>query len=420
MPTLSQQILSRAAGLAPSNPAPTGSLVTLVPDRVMLHDSLAPSVIRLLKEKLNVERLPDPDRVAVVIDHVAPAANLATAENQAGLRRWVREQGIENFFESGTGICHQVLIEKGLVEAGQVVLGTDSHSTTYGAVGAFGAGMGSTDIAVCLAAGRTWMRVPCAIRIEVRGSFESTDGIVELGPKDLALEIIRRIGAAGATYQALELFGLDELSEAGRMTISSMAVEAGAKAGIVWPGGLPNQPSWLQLPECSDYERELVIDLAELRHRVARPGRVDDLVEVAELGEINVDVVYVGTCTNGRTNDLQTVARVLDGRRVADGVRLIVVPASAEVMSEVVADGTASALLASGAVFGPPGCGACIGRHMGVLAPGEIAVFTGNRNFVGRMGSPDARIYLASPAVAAETAATGHIASPRALTPCPA
>lgn len=415
MPTLSQQILARAAGLPTDHcPAP-GELVTVTPDRVMVHDSIGPSVMRILREDLGVERLPDPDRVSVVIDHVAPAANLATAENQALLRAWVVEQGIESFFDAGRGICHQLLVQEGLVRPGTVVVGTDSHSTTYGSVGAFGTGMGATDVAVCLAAGRTWLRVPGAIRIEVTGDLTHSSES-ELGPKDLALEIVRQLGAAGATYAALEIFGLEHWTMAGRMTVASMAVEVGAKAGVVMPHP-DDRPDWMQEPERADYDRVLAIDLGELRHRVARPGRVDDLVPIEGEGAPSVDVVYVGTCTNGRAEDLRTVARVLDGRPVARGVRLLVVPASSEVLQEAVTDGTISTLLAAGATLGPPGCGACIGRHMGVLAPGEVAVFTGNRNFRGRMGSPDARIYLASPAVAAETAATGHLARPRALAP---
>ena len=407
MPTLSQQILARAAGLAPGEVPAPGELVTVAPDRVMVHDSIGPAVIRMLREDLGVERLPDPDRVSVVIDHVAPAANPATAENQQLLRRWVADQGIASFFDAGRGICHQLLVQEGLTRPGTVVVGTDSHSTTYGAVGAFGTGMGATDVAVCLAAGRTWLRTPEAIRVDVRGELED-----ELGPKDLALEIVRRLGAAGATYQALEIFGLEHWSVAGRMTVASMAVEVGAKAGIVFPRGA-ERPAWLVEPGPGEHQRTLEIDLAELGHRVARPGRVDDLVPVHEVGAPEVDVVYVGTCTNGRVEDLHTLARVLDGRPVAAGTRLMVVPASAAVLEAAVADGTVGELLAAGAVLGPPGCGACIGRHMGVLAPGETAVFTGNRNFRGRMGSPDARILLASPAVAAETAATGRLVAPR-------
>lgn len=408
MATLSEQILSRAAG----RKVHAGDVITLSPQRIMLHDSIAPSVIALLHDALGVQQLQNPERVAVVIDHVAPASNLATATNQRNLRRWVAAQGIEHFFESGRGICHQLLVEERLVLPGQVVIGTDSHSTTYGAVCAFGTGMGSTDVAVCLASGRTWMRVPDAIRVEVCGSFAPGTG-----PKDLALELVGRLGAGGATGAALELFGLHALPLAGRMTVASMAVEAGATAGLVWPAGLEHEglapPAWLMVPDPDTrYASRLNIDLGALRPRVARPGRVDDLVSIDSLGHVPVDVVYVGTCTNGRLDDLRTVAAVLRGRKVAAGVRLLVVPASAQVLADAVDDGTLAALLAAGATVGPPGCGACLGRHMGVLAPGETAVFTGNRNFTGRMGSPDADIYLASPEVAAASALAGHIAAP--------
>lgn len=410
MPTLAERILSHAAGRAVA----AGDVVTLAPDRVLVHDSIAPSVIRLLREELGTTRLAHPERVAVVIDHVAPAANVATATNQKALREWVREQGIRRFFEVGRGICHQVLVEEGLAAPGEVVLGTDSHSTAYGAVAAFGSGLGSTDVAVLLASGRTWLRVPETIRIAVRGRFPAG-----LGPKDLALEVVRRLGADGATYAALEYAGLEHLGIAGRLTLATMAVEAGAKAGLVAPAGLAREglsvPGWLADPgdaAHASYARTLEVDLAELVPSVARPGRVDDVVPLAALAPTPVDVVYVGTCTNGRLEDLRAVARVLGGRRVASGVRLIVVPASSRVLAEAVADGTVSALLAAGAVLGPPGCGACIGRHMGALAPGETCVFTGNRNFAGRMGSPEARIFLASPEVAAASAALGRLAGP--------
>lgn len=411
MSTLSEQILGHAVG----REVRAGELVVVRPDRTLLHDSIGPSVISILRDDLEVERLPDPDRVAVTIDHVAPAANLATATNQRALRTWVREQGITRFFESGRGICHQVLVEERLARPGQVVVGTDSHSTTYGAVGAFGTGMGSTDVAVGLATGQVWMRCPPAVRIDVRGAFP--DGV---GPKDLALEVVRRLGAGGATYAALEYFGLEEFSLAARMTVASMAVEVGAKVGLIWPAGLERDglevPAWLERPARDDaYERVLEIDLADLEHRVARPGRVDDLVPVGTLERTPVDVVYVGTCTNGRLEDLHTLAATLDGRRVHDDVRLMVVPASSQVFEAAVADGTAGALLAAGATFGPPGCGACIGRHLGVLAPGETCVFTGNRNFSGRMGSPEADVYLASPQVAAASAVLGRIAAPEEL-----
>lgn len=406
--TLSEQILARSVG----RDVRAGQIVTPQPDRVMVHDSIAPSVIGILRDDLGVRGPRHPDRVAAVIDHVAPAANVATAVNQRVLRRWVRDAGIERFFESGRGICHQVLIEEGLATPGDVVVGTDSHSTTYGAVCAFGTGLGSTDVAVCLASGRTWLRVTEAVRIDVVGRFGRG-----FGPKDLALEIVGRLGAGGANYAALEVFGLDWMSIAGRMTVASMAVEAGAKVGTIWQGGLAEQglaeADWLVEPEDDAvYARRITIDLAALEHRVALPGRVDDLVPVGEVTDVAVDVVYVGTCTNGRNEDLRTVAELMDGRRVADGTRLVVVPASSQVLERAVEDGTVGMLLRSGATIGPPGCGACIGRHLGVLAPDEVCVFTGNRNFAGRMGSAEARIYLASPQVAAASALTGRIARP--------
>lgn len=261
--------------------------------------------------------------------------------------------------------------------------------------------------------------MPDAIRIDVSGAFAPG-----FGPKDLALEIVGRLGAGGATYAVLEIFGLDELSLAGRMTVASMAVECGAKAGLVWQGGLERHgfapAPWLELPSANaKYAQRIAIDLAQLTHRVARPGRVDDLVDLDALASMHVDVVYVGTCTNGRLEDLHTVASVLRGRRVAHGTRLMIVPASAQVLADAVADGTFATLLAAGAVFGPPGCGACIGRHLGVLAPGETCVFTGNRNFSGRMGSPDARIHLASPHVAAHAALTGRLGAAHTSAPAP-
>ncbi len=411
--TLSEQILGHSVG----RELRAGEIVTPWPDRVMVHDSIAPSVIGILRDEFGAQAPRAPERVAVVIDHVAPAANVATAVAQRMLRSWVRDAGIERFFESGRGICHQVLIEEGLVAPGNVVVGTDSHSTTYGAVCSFGTGLGSTDVAVCLASGQTWLRVPEAIRIDVTGRFAPG-----FGPKDLALEIVGRLGAGGANNIALEIFGLDWLSVAGRMTVASMAVEVGAKVGMIWQGGLTEQgvpeADWLVRPEeNASYARRIEVDLEALEHRVALPGRVDDLVPVSEMTDVAVDVVYVGTCTNGRNEDLRTVAELLDGSRVAPGTRLMVVPASSQVLERAVEDGTISMLLKSGATIGPPGCGACIGRHLGVLAPDEVCVFTGNRNFSGRMGSADARIYLASPQVAAASALTGRIAQPRDLSP---
>ncbi|HMA37503.1 MAG TPA: 3-isopropylmalate dehydratase large subunit [Chloroflexia bacterium] len=407
--TLSEQILAQAAG----QPVRAGEVHTVAVDLVMVHDSIAPSVIRVLHDELGCPRVRDPQRVAVVIDHVAPAANLATATAQRDLRRWVREQGIAHWFDAGRGIAHQVLIEEGLAEPGRLIVGSDSHSTAYGAVAAFGTGMGSTDIALALATGQTWLRVPETILVRGQGRYGRG-----VGTKDLALRLARTLGADGATYRAVEYHGLDWLSTGERTTLTTMALEVGAKAGIVAPAGLPVRypvPAWLQVQEGARYAQVIDIDLATLAPQIAVPHTVDNVVDLGDLGRVPVDVVYLGTCTNGRHEDLVAAARILRGRQIAPGVRMMVVPASSAALQAATGDGTLLTLLAAGATIGTPGCGACIGRHMGVLAPGEVCLFTGNRNFRGRMGAPDAQIYLASPEVAAATALAGYIADPRAI-----
>jgi methanogen homoaconitase large subunit len=405
--TFSEQILSRAAG----RPVSAGDVITAAVDLVMLHDSLAPSIIRILHEELGAERVWDPERVAVVIDHVAPAATVQTAEKQAETRRWTRNQRIPHLFDVGRGISHPVLVEEGLARAGMLILGSDSHSTAYGCVAAFGSGMGSTDIALALATGKTWLRVPETIAVHARGRFGSG-----VSAKDLALRATRELRADGATYAALEWHGVESLSVMERMTLATLSIEVGAKAGIVAPAGLdlvgPLLPT---VQPGARYLRTLDIDLAALEPQIAAPHDVDNVHDLSDLGRVAVDVVYLGTCTNGHYEDLAEAARVLRGRRLAPGMRMIVVPASAQALQRAAADDTLSTLLAAGATIGTPGCGACIGRHMGVLAPGEVCLFTGNRNFRGRMGSPQAEIYLASPAVAAATAVTGYLADPRSL-----
>ncbi len=413
MPTLAEQLLGHAAG----HPVTARDNVVVNVDLVMMHDSIAPSVIKILHGELGAARVWDPERVAVVIDHVAPASTVQTAEHQAGLRRWVREQSITHFFEAGRGISHPVLVEEGLARPGMIIVGSDSHSTGYGAVGAFGTGMGSTDIALALATGQTWLRVPETVRVVASGSFRPG-----VGAKDLGLYAARQLTADGATYQAVEWHGVDELSVSERMTLATLSIEVGAKAGLIAPTGAGWQrhatqlgldaPSWLGVDPDAVYSRTVAVDLDRLAPQISVPHYVDSVVDVGSVGRVAVDVVYIGTCTNGHHRDLQAAARILQGRRVARGVRLVVVPASSEALAAASADGTLATLLAAGAAIGTPGCGACIGRHMGVLAAGEVCLFTGNRNFRGRMGSPDAQIYLGSPEVAAATALTGYITHP--------
>lgn len=403
--TLSEQILSRAAG----RPVTAGEVVTVDVDLVMMHDSLSPSIIRVLHEELGAERVWDPSRVAVVIDHVAPAASVQTAEKQAEVRRWARAQGIANLFDVGRGISHPVLVEEGLARPGMVIVGSDSHSTAYGCVTAFGTGMGTTDIALAAATGRTWFRVPETVLVRAEGRFRPG-----VSAKDLALKAARILRADGATYAAVEWHGVEFLSVMERMTLATLSIEVGAKAGLVPPAGLLQAvPEWLHVAPDARYSRVMTINLAQLEPQVSAPHTVDHVTDLGDLGRVAIDVVYLGTCTNGHYEDMAAAARILRGRRLAPGVRMLVVPASAQALQLAAEDGTLATLLAAGATIGTPGCGACIGRHMGVLAPGEVCLFTGNRNFRGRMGSPEANIYLASPEVAAATALTGYITHPQ-------
>ncbi len=408
--TLSEQILSHATGRR----VHAGDLVISAVDRCMSHDSLTPEVIDVLQDELSVTRISDPDRAAVIIDHVAPASSVATADAQAKVRRWVGEQGISRFYDVGCGVCHQVMIEEDLAQPGQILLGTDSHATAYGAVGAFGTGVGSRDMALTLATGRNWFRVPETIRVAVEGQFQP-----RVSAKDISLYLCGVLGLAGATYQAVEFHGIDWLPLDDRMTLCSMTTELGAKVGLVPPTGVVAEdldvPDWLYPREGARYAREVVVNLDELTPQVAVPHSVDNVRPAAELDDVRVDQVFVGTCTNGRLRDLQALAEIMRGKRVAPGVRMLVIPASHRVLEAALADGTLAALLATGATVGTPGCGPCIGRHMGVVAAGETCLSTGNRNFQGRMGSPGGRIYLSSPETAAATALRGRIVDPRQL-----
>ncbi len=406
--TLSEQILSRAAGKT----VQAGDVVTVEVGLAMMHDSLSPSIIKVLHQELGAERVWDTERVAVVIDHVAPASNIQTAEAQTRLRRWVREQNITHMFDVGRGISHQVLVEEGLAQPGMVVVGSDSHSTAYGCVGAFGTGMGTTDVALVVATGRTWMRVPETVLVRASGRFRPG-----VSAKDLALRAARIIRAEGATYASVEWHGVDFLSIGDRMTLATLSIEVGGKAGIIPPTGEPaahlNVPDWLGVQEGANYQQIVDIDLEQLEPQISVPHFVDNVADLDELGKVAVDVVYLGTCTNGRYEDMAAAAKILNGKKLAKGMRMLVVPASSESLRQASEDGTLNTLLQAGATIGTPGCGACIGRHMGVLAPDEVCVFTGNRNFRGRMGSPRANIYLASPEVAAATALTGYLTHPQ-------
>ncbi len=405
--TLSEQIFSQHLG----SDVRAGDLCVIEPDVAMGHDSLTPSIIKIMREELGIARVHNPQQVVLVMDHVAPASTVGTANAQATIRRFAQEQGIR-LFDVGRGICHQVLVEEGIASAGKVVIGSDSHSTSYGAVAAFGAGMGSTDIALCWGTGKAWFRIPETIRVRCVGRFQPG-----VDAKDLALWLCRKWSINGANYAALEYHGLEWLQRHERQTLASMAIELGAKAGVFppQPGDLSfgTIPEWFGLQRRAAYQSTWDVDCAALQPQVAIPHSVDHVVDLGEIAGQPIDVVFLGTCTNGRAEDLRAAADVVADRSLA--IRLIVTPASSHELQRAIADGSLQILLAAGATLTTPGCGPCMGRHQGTLAENERCLSTGNRNFRGRMGSPDSQIFLASPAVAAATAVTGRICHPRDL-----
>ncbi|MFO7680280.1 MAG: 3-isopropylmalate dehydratase large subunit [Chloroflexota bacterium] len=413
--TLAEQILSHAAGRV----VRPGELITVRPDVIMAHDSLSPAIIAIMRERLGQEHVADPDQCVLVMDHVAPASNVATANSQNIIRAFAREEGVR-LFEVGRGICHQVLVEERIAQPGRIVIGSDSHSTSYGAVGAFGTGMGSTDIALAMGTGKVWFRVPETIQVKAVGEA-TANGRFRPGvdAKDLALKLARLLGIGGATYASVEYHGLDWLPLPGRQTLSSMAIELGAKAGIFPPDGEVAQrfdvPDWLRVDAAADYTQKVVVNLDELEPQVAVPHSVDAVVDLGAVVGQPVDVVFLGTCTNGRYEDLRIAADILKGKQLAPGMRMLVTPASRQELQKAIADDTLAILLEAGVTLTTPGCGPCMGRHQGTLGEGDICLSTGNRNFKGRMGHPSSQIYLASPAVAAATALTGRITDPREL-----
>lgn len=405
--TLSEKILSQKAG----RQVKPGDLIIVEPDVVMSHDSLTPGIIKIMREQMGSYNVKNPEQLVFVFDHVSPPSTVGTADSQNIVRHFAAEQKIR-LFDVGRGICHQLLVQERIAQPGMLVVGADSHSTSYGAVGAFGVGMGSTDVALIWATGHTWLKVPPTIRLDVSGRFKPG-----VEPKDLGLKLCQILTIAGANYAAVEYHGLDWFELHQRQTLASMAIEMGAKAAIVPPfGELGVQytpPHWLFVDPDASYLRTCEVDLHTLEPQVAIPHAVDHVVDLSECLGTHIDVVFLGTCTNGRYEDMQTAARILNGKHVADSVRLIVTPASNREFARAAADGTLSILLASGATLTAPGCGVCMGRHGGTLGDGDVCLSTGNRNFKGRMGAPTSQIYLASPSVAAATAIRGVLADPR-------
>ncbi|NYT01295.1 MAG: 3-isopropylmalate dehydratase large subunit [Methanosarcinales archaeon] len=409
MPTISEKILSRASG----QEARAGEIVEAKIDYAMSHDGTSVLAVKAFQE-MGSERVWDPRRIVIPFDHIVPANNEVTAALQAEIRSWARSQGIANLFDCGSGICHQVFSEQGFALPGTLVVGADSHSCTYGAFGAFGTGVGATDMAEIYSRGRLWFKVPRTISVKLTGRL-----MPMVLAKDLALYVAGKLGADGATYRAVEYTGqaVQELTISGRMTLCNMGVEVGAKAAIVPPDEKTDEflrsrfkaPYVRVFSDPGSCQEELEFDVSDLVPQLAVPFRVDNVKPVFDLQGLEVDQVFIGTCTNGRLEDLAMAAGILRGKKVA--VRTLAIPASREVYLEALAAGIIKTLLEAGVMIGTPGCGPCLGAHMGVLAEGEVCLSTSNRNFPGRMGK-GGLVYLASPATAAASALLGAIADP--------
>jgi 3-isopropylmalate/(R)-2-methylmalate dehydratase large subunit len=411
--TLAEKILTtKSAG-----DACAGDIVISRVDLVFVQDTTGPLTVRQFQAG-KFKKLANPQKTALFFDHAAPSPNRQLSNDHKLLRQFADSMGCLKY-DVGSGVCHQIVAEA-LAKPWDVVVGSDSHTVTAGALGAFATGMGSTDVAVIFALGKTWLRVPESFKINVTGKFKAN-----VGAKDLVLYLIGTIGADGATYKALEFAGdgLASLTMSDRFTIANMAVEAGAKVGL-FPSdkvteaylkaqGRPNDFQPLEADKDAVYEKTIEIDLGSIEPMVAKPHQVDNVAKAKELKGTKIQQVFIGTCTNGRLEDLAIAAGILKGKKRHPDTRLIVAPASQKVLLEAIAAGYIKTLLEAGAVILPPGCGACLGLHQGVLADGESCLSTANRNFKGRMGNPEAFIYLASPATAAASAIKGEITDPR-------
>jgi 3-isopropylmalate/(R)-2-methylmalate dehydratase large subunit len=412
--TIAEKILGRASG---NTDARAGKVVEAVPDLVMSHENTF-LVDRAFSE-FGLGRPKNPDKILIVLDHRTPANTVQTAAVHALIRTLVKEYGINRFFDAGEGICHQIMVEERFARPGQLILGSDSHTTTAGAVGAFATGIGATEMAGVWATGSLWLKVPQTIQINLSGHLQK--GVCA---KDISLDLARKFGSSGAEYKAIEFVGeaVPDLPIASRMVLCNMGMEMGAKAAVVPADSVTSE--WfrgfgqgeLQMVS-SDHDAQLearnLVDVSRVTPMVSGPDRVEAAKNVEQVVGVKVDQAFIGTCTNGRLEDLVSAAQVLKGRKVHVGTRLIVAPASRKVYADAIEIGAAQTILAAGGTMLPPGCGPCLGAHEGVLGPGEVCISSSNRNFKGRMGSDQAQIYLASPATVAASAIEGRIADPR-------
>lgn len=415
--TMSEKVLARTSG-ARNGDVRAGDVVTAKVDLVMSHDNAA--LIGSVFRGIPVRTVFDRQKMVMVLDHRSPAPDIETASKQKLVREFVKAQQIPTFYDMREGICHQVLPEKGHILPGMHIVGTDSHSCTYGALGAFGYGIGATEMAAVWAAGELWVKIPETMRVEVEGRLPP--GVFA---KDVTLDIIREVRADGADYGAIEYHGstIDAFTIPERQTLCNMGIEMGAQAAMVPPDattlaylaqrGKTDLPHLVRSDEGARYRETRAFNASRLVPQVACPHAVDNVHPVTSVVGKTIHQAFLGSCTNGRVEDMREAARVLAGREVHPDVRLIVTPASRTQMLEAMADGTLDTLVRAGAIVGTPGCGPCMGAAGGILAPGERCISSSNRNFKGRMGSSEAEVYLASPATVAASAIEGVIADPR-------
>jgi len=413
--TITEKILARNSGSSSVEP---GQFINVHPDLVFANDATLSSVIKIF-ETTGAEKVFDPDKVAFIFDHGVPSKDIATAETCKLTREFSQKMGVEKLFDIGrNGIEHTLLPEKGLILPGQVIIGQDSHTCTHGAWATFATAMGATDVAVALALGESWIRVPESIKFNYEGEIPRW-----VSGKDLILFTIREIGVNGALYKAMEFTGpvIEKLSMSDRMTVCNMAIEAGAKNGVIKADNtlkehlrISNDPSFVHLESDDDahYVQEHNFNVSNLSPQVACPSSPGNVANVEDLNGVSVNQVVIGSCTNGKLEDLRNAAKVLKGRKIHNDVRLLVFPATQAIYLQALREGLLEIFVKAEGIINPPTCGCCYGGHLGILAEGEVAISTTNRNFVGRMGHPKSKVYLSNPAVAAASAVMGRIARP--------
>ena len=414
--TMTQKILAAHAGL---DSVEAGQLIEADLDLVLGNDVTTPVAIHEM-DKFNKKEVFDKKKIALVMDHFTPNKDIKSAEHCKCVRQFSAANEIENYFDVGAmGIEHALLPEKGLIVAGETCIGADSHTCTYGALGAFSTGVGSTDMAAGMVTGKAWFKVPSAIKFNIVGEKAKW-----ISGKDVILHIIGMIGVDGALYKSMEFVGegIKNLTMDDRFTIANMAIEAGAKNGIFPVDDLTREYmkehskrpfTEYEADSDAEYDEEYTIDLSTLKSTVSFPHLPDNTRTIDEVGDVKIDQVVIGSCTNGRMDDLRIAAKILEGKKVADGIRVIVIPATQKIYLQAMEEGLLKTFIEAGAIVSTPTCGPCLGGYMGVLAEGERCVSTTNRNFVGRMGHVDSEVYLASPAVAAASAITGKISGPK-------